>query len=224
MARGRQKVPLFLLDELVNIFAFCYHKFNMRKLDSIIAAIIGFLDGIFFFFILKTVEVDIPYSWALPIALALLCLLGMKVASWIGRKIAILLQAAKFFLVGTLNTFIDLGILNILMLVSGIAAGIFFSVFKALSFLVATTNSYFWNKFWTFGKKEAPRPKEFFKFLVVTTIGLLINVSIASLVVNIVSPQFGLGEKIWATFGAIIAAFFAFVWNFLASKFIVFRQ
>ena len=196
----------------------------MRKLDAFLSALIGFLDGIFFFFILKTAEVDIPYSWSLPIALALLCWFGMLIASWIGRKIAFLLQAAKFFLVGTLNTFIDLGVLNILILISGIAVGIFYSIFKALSFLVATINSYFWNKYWTFEKKERPTQKEFFKFLIVTTIGLLINVSIASLVVNIIGPQFGLGEKIWASFGAIVAAFFAFVWNFLASKFIVFKK
>lgn len=196
----------------------------MRKLDGAIAAIIGFLDGIFFFFILRNIELEIPYAWSLPFALALLCYFGMLVASTIGKRILIMLQAARFFLVGTLNTFIDLAVLNLLIWFSGIATGIVYSGFKAISFLVATINSYFWNKYWTFGKKEAPRPKEFLKFFVVTTIGLLINVSIASFLVNIFGPQFGLSEKIWATFGAIIAAFFAFVWNFLASKFIVFKK
>lgn len=196
----------------------------MRKLDGVIAAIIGFLDGILFFFILRNIELEIPYTWSLPFALALLCYFGMRTASWMGRKIAILLQAAKFFLVGTLNTFVDLGVLNILILISGIATGIFYSFFKALSFLVATTNSYFWNKYWTFERKEKPTPKEFFKFLVVTTVGLLINVGIASFLVNLIGPKFGLTEKIWATFGAIVAAFGAFVWNFLSSKFIVFKS
>jgi len=196
----------------------------MRKLDTFSAGIIGFLDGIFAIFILKTAEVKLPYVWALPFALAILCFAGMKVAFWIGQKIFILFQAAKFFLVGTLNTFIDLGVLNIFILISGIASGVFYSVFKAISFLVATTNSYFWNKFWTFEKKEKPAPKEFFKFLVVTVFGFLINVGVASFVVNIVGPQFGMGKKIWASVGAIVAAFFAFVWNFLGSKFVVFEK
>jgi putative flippase GtrA len=196
----------------------------MRKIDAILAGIIGFLDGIFAIFILKTAEVKLPYVWALPFALAILCFVGIRVAFLIGQKIFILFQAAKFFLVGTLNTFIDLGVLNIFILISGIASGVFYSIFKAISFLVATTNSYFWNKFWTFEKKEKPDPKEFFKFLVVTVFGFLINVGVASFVVNIVGPQFGMGKKIWASVGAIVAAFFAFVWNFLGSKFIVFKK
>jgi len=196
----------------------------MKKIDLILAGIIGFLDGIFAIFILKTAEVKLPYVWALPFALSILCFAGMIVAFWIGQKIFILFQAAKFFLVGTLNTFIDLGILNIFIAISGIASGVFYSVFKAISFLVATTNSYFWNKFWTFEKKEKPDPKEFLKFLVVTVFGFLINVGVASFVVNVIGPQFGIGKKIWASIGAIVAAFFAFVWNFFASKFIVFKK
>ena len=196
----------------------------MRKLDAVLTAIIGFLDGIFAIFILKTAEVRFPYVWALPFALALLGFVGLRVAFLIGQKLFILLQAAKFFLVGTLNTFIDLGVLNIFISISGIATGIFYSIFKAISFLVATNNSYFWNKFWTFEKKEKPVPKEFLKFLVVTVFGFLINVGAASFLVNVIGPQFGMGEKIWASVGAIAAAFFAFVWNFLASKFIVFKK
>jgi putative flippase GtrA len=195
----------------------------MKKTDLILATIIGFIDGIFFFFILKNAEVEIPYSWAIPIALALLCLAGMRFAFWIGEKLAILLQAAKFFLVGTLNTFIDLGVLNIFIMISGIAAGLFYSTFKAFSFLIATINSYFWNKYWTFEKREKPTSREFFKFLITTFFGFLINVGVASFVVNVMGPQAGISEKMWASIGAIVAAFFAFIWNFLASKFIVFK-
>jgi len=196
----------------------------MKKIDLILATIIGFLDGIFFFFILKNAEVTIPFSWVIPIALAILCLAGMRFAYWIGEKIAILLQAAKFFLVGTLNTFIDTGIRNILSFIFGIYTGIFYSFFKGISFIVATTNSYFWNKYWTFEKREKPTSREFFKFLTMAFFGFLINVGVASIVVNVIKPQFGLSEKIWSTFGDIAAAFSAFLWNFLASKFIVFKQ
>ncbi len=196
----------------------------MKKTDLFLATIIGFIDGIFFFFILKNSDVKIPYSWVLPIALGILCLAGMRFAYWIGEKIAILLQAAKFFLVGTLNTFIDTGIRNILSLVFSVYSGIFYSFFKGISFIVATINSYFWNKYWTFEKREKPTSSEFFKFLIMAFFGFLINVGVASIVVNVIGPQFGLSEKVWSTFGDIAAAFFAFIWNFLASKFIVFRK
>jgi putative flippase GtrA len=174
---------------------------------------------------LKTAEVKLPYVWALPFALAILCFVGMMAAFWIGQKIFILFQAAKFFLVGTLNTFIDLGVVYFLISITNIAKGPLYSLFAAISFLVATTNSYFWNKYWTFEKrKEAPSSQEFLKFLVITAIGLGINVGVASFVVNIIGPQFGLTEKIWAGIGKLVATFFAFVWNFLGSKFIVFKQ
>ncbi|KPJ57049.1 hypothetical protein AMJ49_02740 [Parcubacteria bacterium DG_74_2] len=197
----------------------------MKKLDAILAALIGFLNGVFFFFILKQIGREIPYSWILIIVFPPLALLGMFIASIVGKKLLIIYQAAKFFLVGTLNTFIDIGILNLFIWLTKIAKGSLYAVFKAISFLAATTNSYLWNKFWTFEKrKEAARPREFLKFLVVTGIGLLINVGVASFVVNIIGPKFGISEKLWASVGAIVAAFFAFLWNFLGSKFAVFKK
>lgn len=197
----------------------------MRKLDLVFGAIIGFLNGIFFYYILKQIGKEFLYFQFLPILFAFFGFLGIYIASLIGKKILVIFQAAKFFLVGTLNTFIDLGVLNFFIWISGIFKGPFYALFKAISFLAAVTNSYFWNKYWTFEKKEEkPKPEEFLKFLTLTLVGLLINVGIASLVVNVIGPQFGINEKIWASIGAIIAAFFAFLWNFLASKFIVFGK
>lgn len=197
----------------------------MRKTDVIISVVIGFLIGVFFFIIIKNIGIEIPYTWLLLIVFPPLALLGMFVVSFLGRKFLIIYQAGKFMLVGALNTFIDLGILNILIWFSGIVAGPWYSVFKGISFLVATTNSYFWNKHWTFRKRERVfAPGEFSKFLVVTTIGLSINVGIASVVVNIIGPQFGITEKMWATTGAFAATLISWIWNFLSSKFIVFKK
>jgi len=196
----------------------------MKKLDLFLAAIIGFVNGVFFFFLLKQIGKEVPYSQLLPVVFAILGAIGLFVASEIGKKFSIILQAAKFFLVGTLNTFIDIGVLNIFIWITGIARGVFYTVFKSLSFLVAVINSYFWNKYWTFEKRgEKSKSEEFLKFLLVTFFGFLINVGVASFVVNIIGPQFAMPEKTWASVGAIIAAFFAFTWNFTASKLIVFK-
>ena len=175
--------------------------------------------------VLRFVEIKIPYGWLLFIIFPTLTLLGMFIASWLGKKFLFILQAARFALVGALNTFIDLGILNFFIWTSGIAAGPFYSVFKGISFLVATINSYFWNKYWTFGGGEkGPGPKEFSKFLGTVTIGFFLNVGIASLVVNVIGPQFGITEKIWASVGALTATLIAWIWNFIGSKFIVFKK
>jgi len=197
----------------------------MQKYDAIISLILGFLIGVFFFIVLKSVGIKIPYLWGLMIVFPLLSLFGMFIASLLGRKFIIILQAGRFLLVGALNTFIDLGTLNILMWLSGIASGVWFSLFKAASFVTATTNSYFWNKHWTFQKgKDGFAAHEFSKFVVVTGIGLFFNVGIASLIVNVIGPQFEVSKQMWATIGAVIATLFAWFWNFLSSKFIVFKK
>lgn len=206
----------------------------MKKLDAILAALIGFLNGVFFFFILKRAKIEITYPqllktildypWLLIILFPILAPAGLFLAFLIGKKLVILFQAAKFFIVGTLNTFIDIGVVEFLTFLTKIEAGISVTFFKAISFLTATTNSYFWNKYWTFEKKEKVKTEEFLKFLIITTIGLSINVFIFHIIFNVVGPKFDIGVGIWRIFSVIVAAFFAFLWNFLASKFIVFKK
>jgi len=197
----------------------------MKKTDTIISLIIGLFVGIFFFIILRNIGIKFPYSWALIIVFPPLSLLGMYIVSILGKRFLIILQAGKFALVGALNTFVDLGILNILIWISGIATGLWYPIFKGTSFLIATVNSYFWNKHWTFEKRKRTFvPGEFSKFIIVTVIGLAINVGIASVLVNVVGPRWGITVKMWATIGAFTATLLAWVWNFLSSKFIVFKS
>lgn len=196
----------------------------MKRTDGAISFIIGLLIGIFSFIVVKTIGIDIPYRWLLIVVFPPLSLLGMIVVSLVGRKFLFILQAGRFALVGALNTFIDLGVLNLLIFVSGISVGIFYSVFKGLSFLAAAVNSYYWNKHWTFSKPGNAGAVEFTKFLVTVIIGFFLNVGIASSVVNLIGPQFGVSEKIWASVGAFAATLIAWVWNFIGSKFFVFKK
>jgi len=197
----------------------------MKKIDAIISFIIGFCIGVFFFIVLKTIGFEFPYRWLLIVVFPPAALLGMGVVSWIGKKFLFILQIGRFVLVGALNTFVDLGVLNLLILFSDVTSGILYSAFKGIAFLLATVNSYYWNKYWTFGKKgEDSERGEFSKFLVISIVGLGFNVAIASLVVNIIGPQFGISVKAWASVGAFTASLFAWIWNFVASKFIVFKS
>ncbi|HJN62424.1 MAG TPA: GtrA family protein [Candidatus Parcubacteria bacterium] len=198
----------------------------MKRIDIIAPLIIGEIVALSGLAILKNlgIEKNILYL-VLPIALPILSLLGLWVAFIIGKKFLIFFQASKFVLVGALNTLIDLGVLNLLIFVSGSATGIFFPVFKSIGFIVATINSYFWNKYWTFGKvKKDLGSTEFSKFFITVFIGFLLNVGIASFIVNIIGPQFGQNEKVWANVGAFSAALLAWVWNFFGSKFLVFKK
>ena len=215
---------------------------HLKKSDIIAPIIIAEADAWLVLAILKAIGFDLrdflgkvnleflfpPANFiliTLPITLPLLALAFILIVSLFKEKLLAIYQLAKFMLVGTLNTFIDLGVLNFLMVLSGITSGWYFSLFKAISFSSAATNSYFWNKFWTFGKKETKvGVGEYSKFYVITGGGFLINVGIASLLVNVIGPQFGFSPTIWANIGAIIAVLCAFMWNFLGYKFIVFKK
>ena len=142
-------------------------------------------------------------------------------------------QFARFVVAGFLAAAIDFGVLNFLMFLTGLAVGLPFTIFKSISFIIAATNSYFVNKFWTFGNQKALDPaaftekksalKEYGQFLAVSTIGIIINVGVASIIVNGAGPQYGLEPKIWANLGAVAGAAIGLVWNFIGFKLIVFK-
>jgi len=160
-----------------------------------------------------------------PIVLPALSILGIFIVSLLEAKMPVIFQAGKSFLVGILNTFIDFAILTVLMYRFNIFSGGLYVLFKGISFTGATINSYFWNKFWTFEKRETEKLlRETSQFYLITIGGLLIHLGVASLIVNIIGPQFGLSEAVWAYVGALSAVFCGFVWNFLGYKFIVFKK
>jgi len=198
----------------------------MKKIDIVLALATGEVAAWFFYGILRNLGIEIPFLvWILAILLPILALIGIWIAFILGKKLLWIFQAAKFFLVGVVATLVDLGVLNILIWFSGIATGLFFSIFKGISFIVATCSKYFGDKFWAFEKMEkAGMGREFGQFFLVTLVGLIINVGVASLVVNLFGSQFGMSEKLWANVGGIMAAFAAAIWNFLGYKFIVFKK
>jgi putative flippase GtrA len=144
------------------------------------------------------------------------------------KNFLLVFQAGKFVIVGIINTVIDFGVLNLLMLATDIATGAWYAVFKGISFLAAVTNSYFMNRFWTFkGTGQQNKGKEFAQFFAVSCVGFAINVGIASLVVNVIAGQLGslaISDKLWANLGAATATAASMVWNFVGYKFIVFKK
>jgi len=176
--------------------------------------------------------------WALPIILPIACLVFLYIALAVGKKIAVIPQIAKFILVGGLNTLVDWGILSFLIFIckgAGIVSNkvifeifsvtiVYYTLFKAISFIVATTNSYVWNKFWTFKRKTSEAVgKEFTQFLVVSIIGFLINVGIASFVFKFIATPGNLNLDQWGIISAAIATIASLTWNFIGYKFIVFE-
>jgi len=198
----------------------------MSKKDYQLVSLIGFLVGFLILWPLTNLGLKINFlKGALSVfGFTVFAPFALWLINILSRFFPILKQFGKFAAVGTLNTLLDLGVLNFLIFLSGLASGVFYVVFKAISFLIATTNSYFWNKFWTFQSRLPVSLNEYIRFAIFTLVGTLINVSVASLIVNVIGPPVGFSPKLWANIGALIAVFCSFMWNFLSYRQIVFKS
>ena|SRR3989344_3707882 len=197
----------------------------MTKKDFIIGVIVSILVGLLS---LPTVlnlnlVMGIMGEILIPFILAVLTVVGLLTMSFLSKWLAVLWQIGKFIVIGGLNTFLDFGVLNFLMLSSGVATGAGYSGFKGISFIIAVVNSYFWNKYWVFESAGEKKKGEFLKFFIISAIGFGINVGIASFAVNFVGAPAGIASNLWANIGAALAVVFSLIWNFLGYKFLVFK-
>ena len=197
--------------------------------DYFAISIIGFLFGLLLLPVLNNIKlpffaVDFKNAFLLVIGFVIFANLALWFASLLSRFVPIFLQVAKFAAVGGLNTLLDLGVLNVLILISGVAAGYWYPVFKGISFIIANINSYFWNKHWTFGVSNSANIKEFSQFIAVSLVGFAINVGAASLLVNFIGSPESISPERWANIGALSATIFSLAWNFIGYKFFVFKK
>ena len=203
-----------------------------RKSDILNSIILGEMVAIFLIVISKNLERDIPIldiiirsKWLIFLLVPALATLAVYGTFHLGRRRPVLFQFGKFITIGLSNTAIDFGILNLLIFLTDIERGYFYSLFKAISFMFAVTNSYFWNKFWAFESSNTKGTrKEFFQFLTISGIGFGINVIVASFVVNVIGPIGEISARLWANLGAFSAIAISLLWNFLGYKFIVFKN
>lgn len=201
----------------------------VNKKDYFLIAFIGLSFGLFSVPILNNIKLpfitlNIATILAIIIFFVLFALLALWIASVIAKKIPLVLQFAKFSAAGAFNSFLDWGVLNILIALTGVASGFGYAAFKGTSFVIANFSSYFWNKYWTFGSgKKQDEGKEFGKFFTISVVGLLINIGLASLIVNGIHVR-GMSPERWANIGALAATLISLLWNFVGYKLWVFKK
>ncbi len=197
---------------------------NNTKKDFLAVTVIGALVGL----LVQPVIVNIIQAPSMTMRIAVFFVLlilapvALFVASLLGKYIPVLYQFAKFAAVGTLNSMIDAGVFNLIVYATGIATGLGASSFKAISFIGATTNSFFWNKYWTFNAKGTVSASETSKFYVIAIVGWVLNVS-AFTIVNGLPHSASLTPKQWANVALLCGIAAAFLWDFLGYKFLVFK-
>ena len=207
----------------------------MKVIDIIFSLITGRVIGFLLSDFLKEwgITIGFYYSLVLWIVLpffSLFCLWLAYKASTFAKasadksdgqgKFLFVFQAAKFVLVGTFATVIDLKIFEFLAW--------FFSAYilaKIISFIVATFLKYWGNKYWSFQKYEKEDlNKEIIQFFFITLVGLIVDVVSFYYFTKIMGPQFALSNVIWIKLSVIFAGITAALWNFLGYKFLVFKK
>lgn len=139
------------------------------------------------------------------------------------RKSNVFVEVKRFIIVGFVNTVLDLAVLNFLIFLTHKGRnGLWFSIFKSISFLVAVANSYFVNHSWTFnGRSGRTSVSQATQFLAVSLFGALINVGSASYVATFIPAIHGM-EVYWPSMAALAGTAYGLASNFLGYKHVVF--
>lgn len=198
----------------------------MNKKDTIAILAIGIAVGLLIIPVVRTTVPDaVPAVYfGLFLVMAVGAPVGLFLASLLARFWRATYQLGKFAAVGVLNSFVDLGVLNALIFLTGQSAGWLYGLFKTVSFLAAVTNSYFWNKHWTFESKSRSTVAETIRFYLVSLGGWAVNVGLAMLIVNIIPRPDVISPNLWANIGAFVAILGSMTVNFLGYKLFVFNK
>lgn len=202
-------------------------QFPLRR-DYGLAFLGGTLIVLFLSVVVKNAAVPLflpAWLWALMIPF------GAVFGIWLGGILAarvrtVFAQFAKFSVTGLLNYSVDLGILNSLILMTGNTSDLALVGFRVVSAAMAVSNSFGWNRWWTFTKPQEKRgsiTSEYVKFIMASALGISINFSIYYIVVIFIGPLGSLSIERWVNVGAVSGSLVGLMFNFLSYKKFVFR-
>lgn len=123
-------------------------------------------------------------------------------------------QITRFGFTGILNTCIDYGIFNILVVTTGINSGWQLGLINLLAVGTAAANSYFMNRKWTFSSRDNNIPGELSRFALATGLGMIIN-SLLVVAVSGWASRLPLSLFIILNAGKLLGALFSAIWNFV---------
>lgn len=200
---------------------------RLSKLDIRAAIITGLTSGIIVWQLVDFLIPRIPFGLnaaVLVVVVPIFWLLGVQLGYFLAQYFEFFRRFGRFAAIGFTNAAVDFGVLFLLIGLTGSNTGFYFALFKALSFVVASVHSFYWNKFWAFdsgasggGVGEAAR------FFGVAAVAVVVNV-LAALAVVAAGPLAGLDANQWAGVGAVAGSATALIFSFIGFKIFVFHK
>jgi len=134
-------------------------------------------------------------------------------------------QLVKFCFVGASSTAIDKGILWLLLSMTPRTP---WWISASLSFCLAVTNGFVWNRHWTFrARGHGSVRAQYSRFVVTNLIGLMLNLGLTKLFLILFTGQLrhigGNPRAIKILIASLAAVPCVTLWNFAASKYWTFR-
>jgi len=165
------------------------------------------------------------YGWALIIIVPALFVFGTWFGTMLANWFLFFRSFSRYVAVGFLNTAVDFGALALLIYLLQYTDGQATKLIVANtgSFLIAVTNSYFWNKLWSFEAKGGGAG-QFAQYLAITVIGLLLNDAIIYIGTTYFTPMFGISALNWVFVAKAVGTVVSLIWNFVGYRFIVFKS
>lgn len=205
----------------------------MSRRDIENALITGFTAGLLAWGVLAYLQKSLPFGFAsawLVLVIPMLWIAGVQFGYVLGRWFGFFNQFGKYVAIGFTNFAVDAGVFNLLLSITHTAEGPLLVVQKAISFIVAVTHSYFWNRRWAFGRAPTGASgsqsmrAEFIKFMAVNLIALVFNVSTVYAVVHFGPRPLTATPEVWANVGAIAGSAVALIFSFIGFRLIVFKR
>jgi len=193
---------------------------NFGMKDYIFAVVAGVVSAFFLLPVFKNLSINISYYGFVFLFLPVSFIFAVFVSSKF--KAQWFRQFIKFAIVGFLNTTIDFGILNFISLKFHIYSGVKIIGVNPLSFIVAGTNSFLLNKYFTFNEKTKIEAGEVLRFAFIVVTGMFINTGIVFLATNYVNFN-GLSEGQVLNLGKALATGISLFWNFFGMRIFVFK-
>lgn len=197
----------------------------MKRIDIIAGLVLGEIVAVFLIFVLKRLDYFFNLAWFLLVVLPPMVLFALFIAYLLGKRFPTIFQFGKYATVGFANAGVDFGVLNFLMWMTRIYSGKWILLLNSVSFVIAVTHSYIWNKYWSFrARGQTDVSKQFIVFIIVTVIGAVVSGGIVYGVTTFISPLFSFSLVRWANVAKVLASVIAILWNFIGYKFIVFKK